>query len=208
MPAVIITGIEQGTPEWKALRLGIPTASCMDRIITSRGEPSKQAEKYMFQLAVERITGVPTEHYVSWAMKEGNRREPESRIFYEMLRGVTVDTVSFVYSDERKRYGCSPDGLIGDRGGYETKNPEAHTHCKRLLEKATNLPDDYIVQVQASLLITGRWWWDFMDYYPGLSSIVVRVEPALALHTRMRLALERFCEELDEVEKKLREIET
>ena len=57
---IVHADIAQGTPEWLALRLGIPTASCFDQIITTggkKGEPkaSTQAEKYMYTLLAERM---------------------------------------------------------------------------------------------------------------------------------------------------------
>jgi len=55
---MITLDIEQGTEEWSKARLGIPTASCFDKLVTTKGEPSKQAQKYMWQLAAEKITGV------------------------------------------------------------------------------------------------------------------------------------------------------
>jgi len=175
----------------------------MDKIVTTRGEPSKQAEKYMYQLAAERITGRPTTTYKSWQMQEGNEREAESRLYYEMATGHAVEQVTFVYGDESKQWGCSPDGLIDETGGYETKNPEAHTHCERLLKCADKVPTDYVVQVQSSLLFTGRQWWQFMSYYPGLRSIIVTVEPDYKLHRAMSQLLADFCGQLDEVTKRI-----
>jgi len=38
---VIIHEVEQNTPEWLTLRLGIPTASMFDKIVTPAGKFSK-----------------------------------------------------------------------------------------------------------------------------------------------------------------------
>lgn len=196
---VIIKGIEQGGDEWHNLRLGIPTASRMGEIVTTNGQPSKQARKYMLELATERITGQRISGFRSWQMEEGNRREQESREYYELVTGDIVDQVTFVFADDRKLYGCSPDGLIGEVGGFEVKNPEAHTHMDRVLSGGKEIPTGYIVQVQASLMITGREWWDFMSYYPGLKPLIIRVEPDFKLHRAIKQHVDDFCGELEMV---------
>ena len=39
------------------------------------------------------------------------------------------------------------------------------------------MPDDYKLQVQTGLLVTGRKWLDFVSYCGGLPMIVIRVLP-------------------------------
>ena len=36
---------------------------------------------------------------------------------------------------------------------------------------------DYLAQVHGSLIVTGRKWWDFMSYAPGLEPLRIRVVP-------------------------------
>jgi len=69
---MLIVNCEQNTPEWYEARLGIPTASGFDRIITTKGEVSKSREKYLYELAGEIVTG---EQFVGYS--NGNRN-PES----------------------------------------------------------------------------------------------------------------------------------
>ena len=76
---MIAADCAQGTEEWEALRVGIPSASNFDKILTPKGEPSKQAEKYLYTLAVERVTGKREESYQSAAMVRGNEVEAEAR---------------------------------------------------------------------------------------------------------------------------------
>ena len=40
--------VEQGSARWYQLRLGRPTTSNFHRIVTAKGEPSKQALAYMY----------------------------------------------------------------------------------------------------------------------------------------------------------------
>ena len=52
----------QGTDEWIHARLGIPTASQFDKILTpAKMELSSQATDYMHKLLAEMATGCPEE---------------------------------------------------------------------------------------------------------------------------------------------------
>ena len=54
--------VKQGTRDWYMLRLGKPTASCFDRIITPKtGKASAQQDWYLFDLLAERVMGCPPE---------------------------------------------------------------------------------------------------------------------------------------------------
>jgi hypothetical protein len=200
---MIILDFPQQSPEWFAARCGIPSASCFDKIVTAKGEPSKQAQSYLYQLAGERITGAKVETYQNAAMQRGNELEAEARQLFSMVRDVEVRQVGICYFDERKSFSCSPDGLM-EREGLEIKCPLIHTHVGYLLEGA--LPMDYFQQVQGSMLVTGFPAWSFMSYYPGLPPLIIRVERDNAFCARLKVALDEFCSRLDEVEKKLREL--
>jgi hypothetical protein len=47
------------------------------------GKPSKERENYMMELAVERITEQPSDHWTSAAMLWGTEQEQASRMAYE-----------------------------------------------------------------------------------------------------------------------------
>ena len=200
----------QGSPEWLSLRAGIPTASCFDSIVTSKGEPSKSAKKYLYQLAGERLLGAPVIGYQNDNMIRGQELEAEARQAYELIMGVEVKQAGFCFSDDRRLYGCSPDGLIGDDGGLEIKCPTLSVAVE-YLDKG-RLPTAYVQQVQGTLFVTGRVYWDFMSYYPGLPPLIVRVERDEPLLSALAIELEAFCGELDEMvarmlEKYLKEVE-
>lgn len=167
-----ILDIQQGTPEWLSARAGIPTASNFDKVLTVDGKLSKQIDKYAFQLAGEVIIGTKEESYQNDAMKRGVLLEPEARLCYELMTGNTVKQVGLCLTDFG--YGCSPDGLINDDGGQEIKCPSLAVHTMYLYEN--KLPTDYFQQVQGSMLVTDRKWWDFVSYYPGMKTLIVRVE--------------------------------
>ena len=85
-----IVNCTQGSPEWFAARLGKPTASSFGQILQCNGIPSKQAEKYLFKLAAERIAGAAEETYRNAAMERGVLLEDEARRIYSLIKGVEV----------------------------------------------------------------------------------------------------------------------
>jgi len=198
---MIILDCEQCSDEWFAARVGVPSASCFDKIITTTGKPSAQREKYLYQLAGERLLGCKEESYQSAAMTRGIELEPEAREAYEFITGTEVETVGIVYKDERKRFSCSPDGLPPERG-LEIKCPSLSVHTEYLHKG--KLPTTYFQQVQGSLYITGLEAWDFTSYYPGMDQLIVTVEPDFKWHKILEAELERFCDDLDKVTEALK----
>lgn len=199
---MIILTDAQGTPEWMAARLGKPTASNFDKIVTMDGKPSKQRQKYMYQLAAERLTGIREESYQSAAMQRGVEMEEEAKSIYEILTDNTVEPVGLCHKDERMLYGASPDGLIGKDGALEIKCPSSAVHVSYLLNG--ELPSEYFHQVQGQLFITGRKWADFFSYYPGIAPLLVRVEPDAKFAAALEKELEAFVQELETITEKLR----
>ena len=202
---MIISDAEQLSPQWFLDRCAVPSASNFDKIVTSKGAPSKQAEKYMYQLAGEAITGVKTETYSNAAMERGVELEEEARQLYELINGVSVEKVGFVYKDEQKKYGCSPDGLVNSDGLIEIKCPTIPVAVEYLLKG--KLPTTYFQQCQGQLFIAERAWVDFFSYYPGLPHLVVRVERDETFINALEEQLEKFVFDLAKVTKKLREME-
>jgi predicted phage-related endonuclease len=199
---VITENVLQGSAEWQSARVGLPTASMFDKIVTTKGEPSKQAIKYLFQLAAERITGKKEESYQNGAMQRGIEMESEARSMYELITGNVVEQVGVCYPDKKKLYGCSPDGLVGDDGIIEIKCPSSAVHVGYLLEGV--LPIDYFQQIHGQLLVTGRKWADFFSFYPGLRPLLVRVEPDKKFIDALKKELISFNKELDRITDKIR----
>ncbi len=192
---------EQRSPEWYAARIGRPTASGFDQIVTTDGSRSKQAEKYMYRLACERVTGTSEETFKSSAMERGIILEKEAREAYQFITGNEVEEVGLCVSD-CGLYACSPDGLMKNRG-LEIKCPIASTIVKYKLDRQA-LVKEYWQQVQGGLLVTGFPVWDLVAYYPGLTPVIVSVEPDKVFLSRLRAELELFCAELEETINKIK----
>jgi hypothetical protein len=175
----------------------------MNKIITSTGKASSQRHEYLHRLAGERVLGTVEQNGLNtvWT-RRGTELEPEARSVYAMENEVEVEEVGFI-TDDQGRYGCSPDGLILPNKGLEIKCPSLSVFVGYVL--GGKLPTEYKVQVQASLFITGFEQWDFFAYYPDMKPFQLTVEPDLKFHEILREELERFCDDLDRVEKELRE---
>ena len=157
--------IEQGTPEWKAQRLGKVTASRVADVIakTKTGYSTSRAN-YAAELVCERLTGAAAEHYQNAAMAWGTEKEPEARAAYEFMRNVDVELVGFVDHPDIPMSGASPDGFVGADGLIEIKAPISATHIETLL--SGKIPDKYVVQMLWQMSATGRQWCDYVSFDP------------------------------------------
>lgn len=195
----IITGIPQGTSEWLRLRLGIPTASSADRIITPSGKPTADttSEKYMFELLAERITGEPAvEAPKLWWAERGKELEEQARSGYEFDRDAEVVPVSFI-TDDLGRWGCSPDGTVGADGLVEFKAPNCADHIAILMKSGVAFKK-YGVQCQFQLFVCDdRRTVDLSSYYPGLPQAIIRFERHLEIQEAIKKETMRFCDRLD-----------
>lgn len=161
---LITLDCEQGSEEWLAARLGIPTATGFENIVTATGKKSASYIKYMAELIEESILG-GGDTFKSGFMERGNQLEPQARAAYEFLTGNDVIQVGGVYLNEDREVMVSPDGLIPSlKKGLEIKCPKMSTHIRYLLEGG--VPAEYVIQVQANLWVTGYETWDFVSYCP------------------------------------------
>jgi hypothetical protein len=163
---------EQGTPEWLAARAGIPTASEFHTVMAvgKQGGKSVTRKAYLNKLVGEILTGEPMANYVSADMDRGKLMEDEARDLYAFMTDEDPLRVGFIRNGDK---GASPDSLIGDKGGLEIKSAAAHIQVERLI--ADELPSEHRAQVQGSLWVAEREWWDFVSYCPKLPLFVKRV---------------------------------
>ena len=165
---MIIHNVEQNTPEWFRLRMGVPTASRFGEIYTGTGKASASADNYMYSLLAEIVANEPGESFSNAATEWGHEMEPRAVSAYEMLEGRSMEVVGFVTND-KGTVGCSPD-----RVNLEIKCPALKTHLKYLVDG--RCPTKYIPQVQGCMLICEQDHWDFMSYHPDARPLIVRVE--------------------------------
>jgi putative phage-type endonuclease len=177
MSLTILPELEQGSEEWFDQRRGIVTASVVGKLLTPtlKVADNDVSRGLTSTLAAERITGWTEDSAMTPDMWRGVEHEPYARDLYSE-HFAEVEVVGFMLREEDDwRLGASPDGLVGDDGGIEIKCPRAKTHLRTIL--ADEVPAHYMAQVQSSLLVSGRKWWDFVSFVGGMPLYVKRVLP-------------------------------
>lgn len=198
--ALQIFDCEQGTPEWFACRMGIPTASEFDTVMAKGkgGGESKTRRTYMLKLIGERLTGEPAYSYSNDHMERGKVMEAEARNWYQFHTDADLRQVGFIRGSTA---GCSPDSLIGSVGMVEIKTKLAHLQLDLLL--SGELPSEHKAQVQGQLWVAEREWVDFVSYWPKLPPFMKRIyrdEPYIA---QLLAAVSQFNAEMDELQARL-----
>lgn len=197
-----IFDVEQGSPDWFALRAGVPTASCFDQILAKgkNGAESLTRSRYMRTLAAERITGEPGEQFETDAMRRGKLMESQAREFYSLMHSdIEPELIGFVKNGIA---GCSPDALLGNNGIVEIKTKRGDILIEVLLKG--QLPPEHIPQVQGSLWVTEREFCDFVAYWPGLPLFVKRCPRDEDYIAQLAKEVARFDEEVSEIVEKVR----
>jgi hypothetical protein len=198
---------EQGSQMWAELRCGMVTASRAGDVmaVTKKGEEAAARRNYRSELICEILTGVPYPQYVSKEMEWGIQQEPFARAAYEMQCDVLVEQIGFVLHPSISRFGCSPDGLVGEDGMIEIKCPAIGTHMAYLL--GGDIPVEYGWQMWAELACTGRKWIDFVSFHPcfpeHLQLFVQRITPETADLRKFEAQVVRFNSEVDREMKRL-----
>jgi hypothetical protein len=188
--------VKQGNPEWQKLRLGIPTASEFDEIITPKGTPrtGEGPSKYLYRKLCEKVMGFSSDQGSSWAMGQGSILEHEAIPWLEFTHDLKVDRIGFCTTDDGL-IGCSPDGLIGYDAGLEVKCPQPETHLRYLMEG--KLPTEYVMQVQGGMFVTGRPKWYFLSYNRQFPALFIEVKRDDLLQTFISEALKNYYEIFD-----------
>ena len=198
--------IEQGTPEWHQLRLGKVTASRVaDILAKTKTGPSASRQNYLIELALQRVTGSTEPSYSSPSMEWGTKTEPQARVAYEVKSGNFVDQVAFIDHPSIEWFGCSPDGLVNDRGLIEIKCPNSATHWEYF--KAKKPPQKYVIQMQAQMSVTGRDWCDFVSFdprFPDKSQLLIASVPRdnefiLYMETEIKQFLDEVAVEVQQM---------
>lgn len=149
----------QGTFEWHELRLGRFTATDADTIKTA----GKGLSTLAYEIAAFKITKTLPDILITPAMERGKMLEPQARQAYAEATGQEVKEVGFCELDEF--VGCSPDGLVGDKGLLEIK---CKTDSHHLFAVANDWIDPkHMWQMQYQMLVTDREWCDYVLYNPN-----------------------------------------
>lgn len=197
-----IHDIEQGTPEWFAVRAGIPTASEFATVMAKGkdGGRSVTRDKYMRQLAGEILTGEPApEGYSNAFMERGKALEDEARDLFAFIREVEPRRVGFIRNGNK---GASPDSLVGPGGGLEIKVAIPAVQIERLQRGA--LPSEHVAQVQGNIWVSEREAWHFMSYCPKLPPLILTIPRDDTYIRNLAEAVDKFNEELEQTVERIR----
>jgi putative phage-type endonuclease len=196
---------QENREEWLKQRLGLVTGSAISNVLMDSSKAGHR--NYMAQLVCERLTGEPTETYISPAMQHGIDTEDEARAAYMARNAVIVEEVGFIRHPKLEA-GCSPDGIVGQDGLIEIKCVQPATALDLLESK--KVPGDHYNQIQWQLAVTGRDWCDYVVYQPKLPERlrlnVMRVVRNQSDILNMTVKVEQFLEELNRKVKKLKEM--
>jgi hypothetical protein len=200
-----IHDVLQGSPKWLEARMGVCTASEMDAIVSPLGKvrEGKGVESYVALKLAEKWRGCPLPSFSGGAMEQGSLRESDALPWFEMWTGIGVKRVGFITTDDGMA-GCSPDGLLSDDEGLEIKCPQPPAHVKYLLDGG--LPEEYVLQVQTSIYVTGAKEWRFLSYCPGFPKLLLTIDPYPKIQASIRQAVATFSAMMDEGWKRLVEL--
>lgn len=178
----------QGSDEWLAARCGLLTASEIKLILTPtlKIASNEKERAHLYELLAQRITGYVEPRYISDDMLRGHEDEIEARLQYEK-HYAPVEEVGFITNDRWGfTLGYSPDGLVGDDGLIECKSRRQKFQVETIVEYYNNgsAPSEYLLQVQAGMLIAERQWCDLISYCGGLPMATMRVkaDPEIQRH--------------------------
>jgi len=206
---MIISPHPQQSDGWFAEKIGLPSASCFEKIVTTTGARTKgrekdfgPREKYLDELAGEILSGRRAESFANKKMRDASDREPKARWVYGNNTGYEVYEVGLCWLDEQKKFVASPDGLIDPDGGFETKDAEPHVQVRRHRKGWSKA--DHFQQVQGGMYVCEREWWDLQSYCDGLPPIVMRYERDEKFIKILAEELDAFCFDLAMLVNKIR----
>ncbi len=191
--------MSQRSDEWYEIRKGKITASNASAIATN----GKGLETYAYEILAEKYSNNSEESFTSFDMKRGIELEEQARMTYE-LEHEEVQQIGFVELDEFT--GCSPDGLVGEDGGIEIKCPNDVNFFRLMVNGESEIDKKYLWQVQMSLLITGRKWWDLVFYNINFekSLLVFRIYPETIAQSKLKSGILVMKEMMRKIESQLK----
>lgn len=190
----------QGSEEWVGLRVGRPTASNFDKVLTPKTlKLSGSFTGYAHQLIAEQILGFPVDSASSGFIERGSIMEKQAVDYYELQRECDTEAVGFILRDD-ERVGCSPDRFVGSDGLLEIKCPSAAVHVGYLLDTEGI---GYKAQVQGQLWICERNYCDTLSYNPEMPAALVRQQRDEKFIAALAAAVEQLLSYIDESKLKL-----
>lgn len=180
---ITIHTMPQKSEEWFEAKKGLMSASNA----TCIGANGAGLETYCKKLSREILGISSVNNYSNADMDRGNSLEPVAFQTYCFEFGVNAIEVGGITNSEYPNVWISPDGLIGKNGGLEIKARNEEKHFDLISGGTKEIPFN---QIQMSLLISGRKWWDFVSYNPDHKQnpiFIKRIYPDEKYHHKLKI---------------------
>lgn len=152
--------------------------------LSFRASDDDRTKQHIWEIAAQRISGYTEPTYIGDAMLRGKDDEVTARDLYSE-KYAPVTEVGFVTNDDLGfTIGYSPDGLVSNDGLIEIKSRIQKYQVQTIVENTP--PDEFMLQLQTGLFVTGRKWIDFISYSGGLEMVTMRVLPDERYQTAIR----------------------
>lgn len=190
--------VDHNSPEWDALRLGIPTGSGFKNVITAKGARSDSFLDYAETMAGELFAGQKLD---AW---EGNRYtdrghevEEEAVAYYEFHYGETFKA-GFI-TDDAETYGCSPDRIQADRSVEVKCFPKLHIRALMYYAKHKKCPSSEKAQVQGQIHMCEKEYGALLYYHRDLPKLMIVVPRDQVFINKMLQQIKNVIEKRDEI---------
>lgn len=157
--------IEQGTQAWKDEKLGVITGTRAFELMSSN-----TTRRTLLATLIRELTTSKAKTFFKQSLQDKLDTEPEMTSYYSLMNNVQMTHQSaYIESDITPMFAVSPDGLIGDDGGFEGKRLDEENHIKLLLGMVPE--KKYVMQCHWAIFVLDnckgykkRKWWDLFYY--------------------------------------------
>lgn len=205
---MIVHDVQQGSPEWLALRRGRITASSAARLLTPTGKLSSGMDDEVGRVVAELMELQDPEYTqpTEW-MQRGIDLEGEAADAFSLITDYEWESVGFVTNTAFDYAGCSPDRIVRacdpQFAPLEIKCPKPSTHLRWLADPSA-VPQEYRAQLAMQMVLCAADQGWFMSYCPGLPPLIMPV-PWDEYTDSMEQALLEFARRVDTMTAKLKE---
>ena len=157
---LIVYDMEQGTPEWFAVRMGVCTGS---EAATGLMAAKRGYETYLIQKESELHLQFVEPGYESSDMKRGKELEPLALARFEHDELKETELYGFILN-KKLNAGCSPDAWIpSEKAGVEIKCLNSTNHYRAF---KTGIDKKEYAQVMHAMAVTGAKKWYIVHFHP------------------------------------------
>ncbi len=191
--------LEQGSHEWHNARCGLMTCSELGLILTPtlKLADNEKTRIHVFELAAQRLTKYVEPSYIGDNMLRGWADEIRARDLYSERIAPVQEIGGMVRDFGTFKLWASPDGLIGDNKGFETKSRLQKYQVQTIFENT--IPKEHVLQVQGNLLVSGRDSWAYTSFCGGMPMWTIDVLPDPVVQAAIVAACEAFELKVQEV---------